>query len=102
MNRNTTNAVVKQAQASATLKTNWSRATFAGVTAGDPPGATFHFVLTLRGGKQKRLSQAVRVSDDSLLLRLLKLSPGTEIRVCTETDWTAEDIPTVLKDFCLV
>ena len=73
-----------------------------GLTAGDPARATFQIALTLSSGKRRHLVQTVRVTDETLLPRLVTLPPGTEIRVCTETDWTAEGIPTVLKDFCRV
>jgi hypothetical protein len=94
--------VAPRVSAPSSLKREWSRVTFLGVTPGDPPRAMFQIVLTLSSGKRRHLSQSVRVTDESLLLRLATLPPGTEIRVSTETDWAAEGIPTVLKDFSRV
>ena len=81
-------------------QTQWMRVTFAGLTMGDPPSATFQACLTLRNGTARHVSQGVRVTDEGVLLRLVKLPAGTQLRVCTETDWDAAEIPVTLKDFC--
>ena len=78
------------------------RVRFAGFTSGQPPRATFHAALTLRNGTTRHVSQTVRVPDENVQLRLLKLPDGAEVRVCTETDWNAPDIPVILLDFCCV
>ena len=83
-------------------QTQWMRVRYAGMTSGQPPRATVHATLTLRNGNARHVSQAVRVTDESLQLRLLQLPDGAEVRVCTETDWDAPDIPVTLIDFCCV
>jgi hypothetical protein len=83
-------------------KPKWVRATFAGLTTGDTPKATFHVPLTLRNGKTKHISFTAGVPEETLQLRLLKLAKGAEVRVCTETDWGIDSTTNVLRDFCTV
>jgi len=102
MSHDTVEVVTPRVSAPSSPTREWSRVTFTGITPGNPPCVTFQMALTLKSGKPRHLAQTVRVTDGTLLLRIAALEPGTEIRVCTETDWAAEGIPTVLKDFCPV
>ena len=99
MSHKIADATRKRPTKSIGVETLWSRVTFAGLVAGNPPRATFHSVGTLRDGRAKQFSQAVPVTDDSLVLPLAKLPAGSEIRTCTETDWDANGIPVTLRDF---
>ena len=83
-------------------KTRWQRMMFASLTSGNPPSATFRAVGTASDGTVRHFSQAVRVTDDAVLLRLMRLPAGTEVRACVETDWNAPDLPVTLLDFCCV
>jgi hypothetical protein len=102
MSHDTVEVATPPVSAPPSRKKEWARVIFTGMTPGSPACVTFQIVVTLKSGKQRHLSQTVRVTDSNLLLRIAALAPGTEIRVCTETDWAAEGIPTVLKDFCPV
>jgi hypothetical protein len=83
-------------------KPKWVRAAFAELTTGDTPKATFHVTLALRDGGTTHLSFTARILEETLQLRLLKLARGTEVRVCTETEWEVDSTANVLKDFCPV
>lgn len=74
--------------------------TFSGLVETVPMKIAFYKVLTLRNGSKKHCSQVVQVTDESLAQRLRDdVKPGDRIRVIVETDWTAKDMPSTLKDF---
>ncbi len=97
-------AILETQQAVTSSKPNarWQRMTLTGVTPGNPTCVTFHAVGQTQSGVTRHFSQAVRVTDENLLLRLMKLSVGVEIRACIETDWNTADVAATLKDFCCI
>jgi hypothetical protein len=75
--------------------------TLSGLMESEPPKMAFNKVLTLKNGSKRHGSQVVPVPDADLWRRLrAEVRPGDRIRVTIETDWGAEGLPTVLKDFC--
>jgi hypothetical protein len=85
------------------LSSRWLDVTVSHIGGDNPLRLTFYLVLTLRDGVVKHSSKATIVTDTALQDRLRQeVKPGDQLRVCLETDWDADDIPTVLKDFCRV
>lgn len=79
------------------------RATFVGLTEGEPPSVRLHKLLTRPDGGQKPFSMLVPVLDTRLLARLRsELSPGNLIEVTVETHWGEMGIPKMLIDFAAV
>src|ERR1051326_357971 len=64
---------------SSATRSEWTRATYAGLASGVPSKATFHVAVTLANGQSRHLVQTVQVIEDELLLRLARLSPGTDV-----------------------
>ena len=50
------------------------------------------------GESQRLVNMEIKISDKKHLKRLRAYTPGDEIEITTETDWTAPSIPTVLKN----
>ena len=93
---------VPQAAMPSAPNARWQRMTFAGVTPGNPPSVTFHAVGQTQSGVTRHFSQAMRVTNESVLFRLMKLSVGVEVRACIETDWNAPNSAVTLRDFCRI
>ena len=76
---------------------------FGGVVEGNPPMLAFSKLLTRTDRKRKLHSQMVQVKDSVLLNRLCReVHLGDELEIVLETDWSQENIPTILKEFSLV
>ncbi len=83
--------------------TRWLPVTVSHIEYGEPLRLTFVLALTLDNGAITHSSKSIRVTDAAMQERLRReVKPGDRIRVHLETDWAADHIPTVLKDFCLV
>ena len=84
------------------LFTRWLPVTVSHVEYGNPLHLTFVIALTLDNGTIRQFSKAVWITDAAMQERLRReVRPGDHIRVHLETDWAADHIPTLLKDFCL-
>ena len=86
------------------VKTQWLSVTVSGIQEEKvPPRLAFYTLFTRRDGKKKHCPSTALITDTNLLQRLREeVKSGDQIRVYIETDWAAEGIPTVLKDFCRV
>ena len=83
------------------IYTRWLNVTISHIEDGNPLRLTFYLVLTLPDGVARHSSKSITVTDAALQERLRReAKPGDHIRVCLETDWDDDDIPTILKDFC--
>ena len=102
MSDDVTIRIEPQPESDQAQKIRWQRMTFASLTPGKPPCANFHAVGVTIGGMTRHFSQAVRVTDENILLRLTRLSAGAEVRICVATDWDAPGLPVTLLDFCCV
>ena len=84
-------------------QTVWSQVIVTGLVESNPPQFGFYMTLTLRDGKKRRCQRSLSITEEAMLQRLrTEVKPGDEIKVCIETDWGAEDIPSILKDFHFV
>ena len=91
----------KKIENCATPRIQWLNVTVSRMEEANPLRLTFYTVLTRRDGKQKHCSKSVSVVEAALVQRLREeVKVGDQIRVCLETNWASDDIPTVLKDFC--
>ena len=102
MSRDITISDGQQIETAQAQKIRWQRVAFASVTLGDPPHATFHAVGATPSGVTRHFSQAVRVTDEEVLLRLIRLPAGADVRICVTTDWNTPGLPVTLLDFCCV
>lgn len=76
------------------------RATFVGLTDGEPPSVRLHKLLVRPDSGRKPLSMSVPVHDARLLTRLRsELNPGDLVEATVETRWGEAGIPKALIAF---
>jgi len=90
------------ASATPGLYSRWLDVTISHIVDSDPVRITFYFEMILNNGARKQVSKSAAVTGVALQERLRRDAKLHDpVRVCLETDWDADNIPTVLKDFCL-
>jgi len=102
MNNTTIPSDTVSTSATPGLYTRWLDVTISHIEDSNQLRLTFYLEMTLNNGARKHSSKSVTVTDLALQERLRRdVKPGDCVRVWLETDWDADTIPTVLKDFCL-
>lgn len=84
------------------IQSSWIKVIFRWISDSNPPQLGFTEIVKSRNRMQRRFAHVVSVRDASLLPKLAGLKPGDEVQVCIETNWSAEGMPTTLKDVCKV
>ena len=95
------NKTLTEPTTSSRQQRQWLPVTVTGIQKSEPPRLEFYSMMTLRDGQQKPCPGTARIEDEDLLRRLwAEMLSGDKFRIYIRTDWSSEDIPVVLLDFC--